>query len=250
MTESRWPLRSNLLLRMMVAWRGRQSTAVVCGDRLWRGSTTAPCVALTFDDGPDRRWTPAILQALSAARARATFFLIGSQILAEPELACEIAATHEVGTHLFSHRRGLPRSRAPFHTELRAALDAHQQVLQKLPVWLRFPFGDVGQMQGSDWQAYGLTACHWSLDSRDSRTADPDEILRQVIPRLRPGAIVLLHDGMGADSRLGPGHREATVAALPRLLAAIDERKLRTTTLSELSPEALGSCDFAMRRAA
>lgn len=191
-------------------------------------------IALTFDDGPDPRWTPRILEILERACVRATFFLVGSQILEHPELARQIAARHEVGTHLFSHRRGLTRDRAAFVHDLERALAAHEQVLGAQPRWLRFPFGDVGRVVAEDWTTRGLVACHWSVNSHDVRTACAGEVVREVLRELRGGAIVLLHDGVSRDSRLGPGHREATVAALKPILDGLAERELAAVSIREL----------------
>jgi peptidoglycan/xylan/chitin deacetylase (PgdA/CDA1 family) len=207
---------------------------VIWGGAVSEGPRGCAGVALTFDDGPDPAATPDILDALERARARATFFLLGSAIEREPELARRVAERHEVGTHLYSHSRAACRTLEGFDEELARALTVHERVLGARPASLRFPYGDRGVVRYADVRRRGLVPYHWSFSSEDSSAASPDAIVRHVVPRLYPGAIVLLHDGRGPTSTKGDGTRAHTVAALPRLLEALRERGLRAVTLSEM----------------
>lgn len=199
-----------------------------------RGPSDRPLVALTFDDGPDPDVTPAILDALDRNRARATFFFLAPRIADHPGLARQVAERHEVGTHLFSHDRRLMRSKSGFEGELRRAVEIHERVLGERPKSLRFPFGAPGRIRNADVAAHGLTAYHWSFSSEDSSAESANRIVRHVVPRLHPGAIVLFHDGRGPGSRKGTGSRRPTVEALPEVLAALADRGLSAVTVSEL----------------
>jgi peptidoglycan/xylan/chitin deacetylase (PgdA/CDA1 family) len=191
-------------------------------------------VALTFDDGPDPRFTPFILDALSAARARATFFFSGEAIERHPELARRAAVEHEIGTHLYSHDRSTSRSIDRFRAELDRAVEVHRRVLGKAPAALRFPFGDPGSIRRRHLRALGVTAYHWTFSSEDASASTGEEIVGHVTPRLHSGAIVLLHDGRGPNSTKGTGSRQPTVDAVPLVLRAIERRGLRPVTLDEM----------------
>jgi len=212
-------------VRLAVERRVRHDGAVC------RGSSRAPLVALTFDDGPDPRTTPAVLDVLDRARARATFFVLGAAVEREPALSRRLAAMHEVGTHLYSHRRGASSTRAGFDDEVRRAFAVHRRVLGEVPALLRFPFADRGAVRRRDVERWGLSAVHWTFSSEDSSASCADAIVSHVVPRLHPGAIVLFHDGRGPFSRKGALDRSATALALPRILDAIAARGLRTATV-------------------
>lgn len=199
-----------------------------------RGPSDRPLVALTFDDGPDPDATPAILEALDHRGARATFFFLAPRIAEHPGLARQVAERHEVGTHLFSHDRRLMHTKSGFDDEVRRAVEIHEQVLGERPKSLRFPFGAPGRIRSADVAIHGLTPYHWSFSSEDSSAVSADGIVRHVVPRLHPGAIVLFHDGWGPGSRKGTGSRKPTVEALPDVLGALADRGLSAVTVSEL----------------
>jgi peptidoglycan/xylan/chitin deacetylase (PgdA/CDA1 family) len=222
--------------RVARAWPGlwRAANDLVCAvTEPVRGAacrrTRTPAVALTFDDGPDPATTPAILDALAAAGARATFFFIGERVAAHPELARRVAAAHQVGTHLHTHRRGL--TPAIFADEIRRVREVHERVLGAQPVALRFPYGERGGVSRADVRAAGLRAYHWTFSSLDWRLAH--DVVGRVVPRLAPGSIVLMHDGC-APGQTGARNRNATVCALPVILEELARRKLAAVTLEEL----------------
>ena len=94
------------------------------GGAVYRGSSRSAAVALTFDDGPDPRWTPRILEALARADARATFFFLASAMQAHPQLTREAAARHEIGTHLYDHSRAPMASASAFADSHRFSISA------------------------------------------------------------------------------------------------------------------------------
>lgn len=201
---------------------------------VYRGASRSGAVALTFDDGPDPRWTPRLLHALEQADARATFFFLGTAMEAHPALTREAAARHEIGTHLYDHSLAPMRSADAFAAEVARVFAVHEQILGTRPTALRFPHGHAGKIRRAQLDALGLRAYHWTFSSEDARADDGAVVARRVDLRLAPGCIVLLHDGRGPGSTQGPGHREATVAALPEILAGIARRGLAAVTLAEL----------------
>jgi peptidoglycan/xylan/chitin deacetylase (PgdA/CDA1 family) len=227
---------------MQAAWRLWQlanharlavEAPVLLGHAVCAGPRTRPHVALTFDDGPDERWTPGILDALRAAGARATFFCIGEHIEKHPDLARAVAAEHQIGTHLYSHKRGITDDVAATERELEQVIALHERILGERPRALRYPFGVRGAWTAAKLARWRLVPYHWTFSSLDSRATRGDAVVDFVTPRLGPGAIVLLHDGRGADSTRGKT-RDATVAAMPGILAAIRERGLEAVTLDEM----------------
>ncbi len=190
----------------------------------------APHVALTFDDGPHPRGTPAVLEALAAAGAKATFFLVGEQVRKEPALATEIvAAGHAVALHGDRHVLQL---RLPPRT-LAADLDrGHATIAEATgvaPRHYRPPFGifspaGLAIVRRRDWSP--LLWSRWGHDWRLHRT--PGQIAEEVTERLTPGDVLLLHD---ADDYSQPGCWQRTAKALPAVLEAIERHGLTTTAL-------------------
>jgi peptidoglycan/xylan/chitin deacetylase (PgdA/CDA1 family) len=194
----------------------------------WRVPPTSPAVALTFDDGPDPATTPVILDLLSAARCTATFFPIGANAAAHPALVRRICAEgHALGLHTQTHPYTyplLPPARQ------RSELAANAAILTRLvgtaPRLFRPPMGISTPLVAS--AAAGLVTVTWGVSGRDTRTVDPAAIRRRVGRGLRPGAIILLHDGAAPRH---PGDRSATAAALPGILADLAAAGLTSRAL-------------------
>ncbi|MBC7368287.1 MAG: polysaccharide deacetylase family protein [Undibacterium sp.] len=162
-----------------------------------RFTTTAREVWLTIDDGPDPTDTPRILALLAAHRARATFFLIGKNATEHPALLRAIAAAgHEIGHHtqthpLYSFWCARP---ARLHRELTAGFSSFA-VADIRPTRFRSPAGIKNIWLKSALTAHGLTCVGWSARGLERRYRDP-AIVAQVVTRgLKPGAILLLHEG-------------------------------------------------------
>ncbi len=189
-------------------------------------------VALTFDDGPDKRWTPAILDTLASRKAPATFFMIGMAVEANMRLARRVLAEgHEIGNHTFTH----PNLSLLPQAIVRFELDFNQRLLEatldRRVVFFRAPFfGDaepttadelVPAAIASD-RGYIIAGLH--LDSEDWERPGVDAIIRNVLNSRSRGNVVLLHDG--------GGDRAQTLAAIGPL---IDSLRARGDTLVPLS---------------
>lgn len=204
-----------------------------------QGPGRRPEVALTFDDGPHPRFTPAVLDALDRAEAKATFFVVGTAVEAHPELVREARARgHEIGTHLFSHERGTVYDAARFEEELKRCKEQLEALLGEPLRWLRFPYGERGNQRCREVERrHGVRAAHWTYSSLDSRAKTSGEVTSRVALGLRRGAIVLLHDALADADRVQAPYvadRSATIAALPGIGALLRERGLRAVTLSDL----------------
>jgi peptidoglycan-N-acetylglucosamine deacetylase len=186
-------------------------------------------VALTFDDGPHPRGTPAVLAALAAAGARATFFLFGEQVRRERALAAEIvAAGHAVALHGDRHRVQLrvpPRALAQDLDRGHATIAEATGVAPRL---YRPPFGifspaGLAIVRRRGWRP--LLWSRWGHDWRLHRT--PAQIAAELTSQLVAGDVLLLHD---ADHYSQPDSWQRTAAALPAVLAEVERRGFETAT--------------------
>ncbi len=189
-----------------------------------------PVVALTFDDGPHPRGTPAVLDALATAGAHATFFLVGEQVRREPALAAEVvAAGHAVALHGDRHRLQLRFTPRALADDLDRGHATIAEATGVAPRHYRPPFGifspaGLALVRRRGWAP--LLWSRWGHDWRLHRT--PAQIAGELTERLAPGDVLLLHD---ADDYSQPGSWQRTVAALPAVLAEVERRGLTTIAL-------------------
>lgn len=187
-------------------------------------------VGLTFDDGPHRQGTPAILQALAAAGATATFFVVGEQVRREPGIVREVAqAGHRIAVH--GDRHVALTFVAP--AALRADLDRCAALVAEhgglAPDRYRPPYGVFSAAALHEARRRGWTPLLWSAWGADWRArATPDSIATRATREVRAGDVVLLHD---ADHYSAPGSWRGTVAALPRILDELGARGLRAVAV-------------------
>ena len=179
-------------------------------------------VALTFDDGPSPQWTPLILQALSAAHVHATFCLIGRQAQQYPALVKAIVAGgHTLCNHTWDHDELLNhRNEARIVKEMTKAQAAITEASGGVaPRFFRAPGGAwSGQVELLARRLH-LTPLTWTVDPRDWARPGTAHIVGVVMATVRPGSIVLLHDG--------GGDRGQTLAALRYFLARLPAYKYR-----------------------
>jgi peptidoglycan-N-acetylglucosamine deacetylase len=201
-----------------------------------RVSTSQPWVALSFDDGPDPRWTPSVLDALRDHGCRATFFAVGSNVEAQPDLARRIVAEgHRLANHTHDHL-WLDRVRADTVTDqLRRGRDAVAVYDPEAGRLVRPPRGWTSRTVARCTSDLGLRSVFWTacLESalHDGSTVAGEE----VGSRLRAGDILLAHDG---GRVVGPNpqdiDRSASVAALPSLLERLRRRGLVGVAVQDL----------------
>jgi peptidoglycan/xylan/chitin deacetylase (PgdA/CDA1 family) len=182
--------------------------------------------ALTFDDGPHAQGTPAVLDALAQRDVRATFFLVGEQVLRNPTVAAEIvAAGHRVGLHCHRHRNLLRLAPWQVRDDLARAAAAIENATGVTPMLYRPPYGILNAEALRCARAAGRRTLLWTHWGRDwERRATAESILARVTDGAGEGAVLLLHD---ADDYGAPGCWRATAAALPRVLDTLAERGLQ-----------------------
>jgi peptidoglycan-N-acetylglucosamine deacetylase len=196
----------------------------------------ARAVALTFDDGPSPKYTPRILAALTKLRVRATFFVIGYLAEANPDLVRqELRLGMTVGNHSYNHPEVPPFAQLPPQL-LTDEIALGEQVLSRLgaqPRLFRPPGGSSSPRLVGAAAALGQRVVLWSVDPADwSPGSSAKKIAKRVLSAVRPGSIVILHDG--------GGDRSATLAALPAIVRGIRRRGLRLVALTANPPAAQG----------
>ena len=199
-------------------------------------------VGLTFDDGPDPRWTPRILDILGQYHARATFFVIGSQAAQHPELVRRMYAEgHEVANHTYSHAANLEAAPAwRFSLELSMTQRVIEASTGHSATLFRYPYSDsLSDPQQRDQSLFevaqqGYQIAGTGADTLDWKRPGPAMITSRALAD-PDGQTVLMHDG--------GGDRSQTVAALPGILAGLQARGLRVVPVGEAIGE---SPDVAM----
>jgi peptidoglycan/xylan/chitin deacetylase (PgdA/CDA1 family) len=181
--------------------------------------------ALTFDDGPHAQGTPAVLELLAAADVQATFFLVGEQVERNPALAREIvAAGHTIGLHCQRHRNLLRLAPWQVRADIDRAEAAIGEATGLAPALYRPPYGVLNSAALRLARARGWRTLLWSHWGRDwEARATAESIHARVTDGAGEGSVLLLHD---ADDYSAPGSWRRTVAALPRVLETLAERRL------------------------
>ncbi|WP_083876288.1 polysaccharide deacetylase family protein [Kineosphaera limosa] len=174
---------------------------------------------LTFDDGPDRRYTPQVLALLAKYDAKATFFMIGSQAQANRPLVARVRAHgHAIGNHTQTHPWLTKVSPATVRDQLRRA----DSVLGRTTC-MRPPGGFVNGVVRNEARAQGKQVVLWSVDPSDWSRPGAPRITSTILSKTRPGSVILLHDGGGP--------RTQSVAALAQVLPRLKAQGYRFETL-------------------
>jgi peptidoglycan/xylan/chitin deacetylase (PgdA/CDA1 family) len=183
--------------------------------------------ALTFDDGPHPEGTPAVLDVLAAADARATFFVIGEQVERRPELIVRMLAEgHAVALHGYRHRLQLRLRPAAVAEDIRRGAAVIGDAAGVAPAFHRPPFGIYSPAGLRVVREAGLSPLLWSRWGKDwRRFTTPRRIARRATGSLVAGDVILLHDADFYSARNSHRH---TVAALGPILTELKRRKLDT----------------------
>ena len=196
-----------------------------------RGEPGAGRVALTFDDGPDPDGTPLVLDALDAIGARATFFMLGEQLMRNPSLGQEVAGRgHEIALHGFGHRHHEELAPVEARDDLARGLGAVEAASGRRPVFYRPPYGRFSEHSFGACQALELRAAYWSAWGEDWETLSAERIAELVTRDLADSAIVLLHDSAAYADRPSAA---PTAAAVELIGERASEAGLRLVPLGE-----------------
>lgn len=213
-----------LLFSPATAFNGRDSLFNRPGPR-------EKIVALSFDDGPDPRYTLPILKTLEENGARATFFVVGSEAEKNPDIVRDIDRQgHEVANHTWTHPDMAGVSVSQVMAEVHATNLLINRLTGKQNNYFRPPRGVLTPEAEVELTRAGYKIIMWDIGIENSKMKTPGEMAERVLKSTRPGEIILLHDG-----RLD---RSKTVEALPILLEGLREKGYRATTVSEVLTKA------------
>jgi len=188
-------------------------------------------VSLTFDDGPNPRATPRILEVLRREGVRATFFVLGRHAERWPELVRRTALDgHQIGNHGYFHRKLHRRSPSYVRDDLTRGTEQIVRASGVRPRHFRAPHGFRSPWVTPIAASLGQRTVGWSLGVWDSARPGADVIAARALEGMRAGSILLLHDGDGYDP---DGDRLQTAEALPDILAGLRRRGFRFTTLPD-----------------
>jgi peptidoglycan/xylan/chitin deacetylase (PgdA/CDA1 family) len=179
------------------------------------------CVALTFDDGPAAQETATLLTYLAKYDARATFFVVGQNVAAHPELVrAEARAGNEIGNHSWNHPNLTGLSPAQINSQLDRTSAAIKAATGKEPTLFRPPYGAINAKVR---KATRLSPVLWDVDTEDWKYRDAAKIAQTVIAQTGRNDVILMHD-------IHP----TSVAAVPEILRTLTARGYRFVTVSQL----------------
>jgi peptidoglycan-N-acetylglucosamine deacetylase len=199
------------------------------GKAIWEIPTKEKVIALTFDDGPSSTYTPQILDVLKQHNAKATFFVVGSRVIEQPDIIKrEIVDGHELANHTYNH----PNFRGLTEEEIRKELRKTKQTIFDLtgfsPHLFRPPGGFYNEtiINAAYQEGYIVVMWSWHQDTYDWKQPGVSNIVKKVLSNARNGDIILFHD-YGGD-------RRQTIEALKQILPELKKRGYQFVTVSEM----------------
>lgn len=182
-------------------------------------------ISLTFDDGPNKEFTPKVLHLLKKYNAKATFFLIGNQIEENQELVKEIIEQgHTIGNHTFSHTNnfGFLKTNEVL-SDLKKNTALVMQLFQLKMKLFRPAFGVTNPRISKVVKKLNLATFGWSIRSLDTTKKSKEKILDRITKNIQKGDVVLLHDTS-----------QKTVEVLEQFLVFLEKKKLQSVTIDQL----------------
>lgn len=181
-------------------------------------------MALTFDDGPNPRWTPVVLDVLDEYAVKATFFVNGFRVEAYPELAAEIVRRgHSLQNHTYGHNRLPPLSDAGILRDIVRGEDSIREAAGVECTCLRPPWGLTSGRVRRIAGAAGESIVLWTIDSQDWNYQSAARTIEIVLAEVQAGDVILMHDSVGWVAR----------DALPVIIAAVRAAGLEFDTLCD-----------------
>lgn len=190
------------------------------------GDTNKKNVALTFDDGPDERITPKILDILKQNNVKGNFFFIGENVSKFPKV---VKRADKEGNLILNHSYDHPdfkqKNNETIKSEILKTENLIYKTIGKKPAIMRPPYGDVDERIVSSILQTGDKITIWSIDTLDWSQKEKDNIVKNVLDNLRPGDIVLMHSN---------GDKGATAEALPIIIKGIKDKGYEIVTLDKM----------------
>jgi len=185
-------------------------------------------IALTFDDGPDHIFTPQILEKLRKYNVKATFFLLGDNMIKYPHLVRQIAAEgHVIGNHTYTHPKLTELSDEAYHQEIQKADQLIQELVGYKPKFFRPTYGAINENQVAWATEQGMMTIQWSIDTLDWKGLSADAITQTVMDNILPGSIILQHNADGVPL-------QGSVDALENIIPALQKKGATFVTLPDM----------------
>lgn len=206
-------------------------TATLFGKVYAQEKTKDKVVALTFDDGPNEPYTSQILDTLNNYNVKATFFVVGENAAYYSDTTRRIVQDGNViGNHAWDHKRTSILFDLQYK-ELSKTENTIQTITGVRPTLFRTPFGQKTPWQLREVGEQKMLTVAWSVSANDPKQPPPDVIAQRILSKVKPGSIILLHDGYdihhGAD-------RANTVAALPMIIEKLQAEGYTFVTVPQL----------------
>ena len=220
-----------LLTVLATCWIGaNERTIAWFGSMVNHGPRHERAVAITFDDGPNAGATLAVSHILDSSHAKGTFFTVGKALVARADISRALMADGQLlGNHSYHH--DALRWLDPGYPELERTQRAFKRLLGVCPTFFRPPHGQHTPFMADVVKDHGMTMVGWDVSGGDWATRDPHLVARRILGAVRPGSIILLHDGSDGDVT---SDRSVVVEALPPILAGLRARGLRVVRLDRL----------------
>ncbi len=196
-----------------------------------QGPTDQKRVALTFDDGPDPRFTNGVLDVLNQYNVPATFFMLGSKAVANPKIVKQVQNRgHVIGNHTYSHPNLVKESDIKtLEQEVTRTEDALNDIIGYRTKLFRPPYGFLYNELVEKLGEMNYYVIAWSVDSLDWQEDPPEVIASNVLDNIHPGAIILMHDGAEPDE-----DRTNTIESLHQIIPALQKQGYEFVTVPEL----------------
>jgi peptidoglycan/xylan/chitin deacetylase (PgdA/CDA1 family) len=199
---------------------------------VFSGPATRAQIALTFDDGPHPVHTLDILKVLQKAHMVGTFFMTGANISAHRDIVKRCAGEgHEIGNHTFTHLRAPFHARRTLSQEIQKTSAVIEEITGQKPALFRPPYGLATPVTQAMCRACGLRTILWSTNTHDYAVQDAQRIVKRATHGLRPGAILLFHEGHFSDPSRSFSE---TIRALEALAPIIATAGMQAVTVSRL----------------
>lgn len=190
-------------------------------------------VALTFDDGPDKKYTPLVLDILEEHDVKATFFVVGNQVSKYPKVAKRIVEEgHSIGNHSWSHQDLTKLSAKALNTQIDSAQKAILDATGVDTKLFRAPYGNLSAKLITQLHERDMLHVMWSVDTRDWAGTSVKDMRANVLKNTKDGAAILMHSFGGKKGSL-----DNTLELLPLIIKDLREKGFEFVTVDQLIAE-------------
>lgn len=212
--------------KSMVEWRKQIVSFAQGHENVYINGPNRKQVALTFDDGPDGKVTPAIIDILDKYKVKGNFFFLGSHVEAHPDVVKKaFNSGHLISSHSYNHVELPKLTKQDIDTEIAKAGSAIKSVIGKEPAFIRTPYGETNNQVAEIAQSKRYAIILWSIDTLDWSQKEAGNIVKNVMNHVRNGDIILMH----SDEK-----KNEAVKALPELIEGLQEKGFEIVDLETL----------------